>query len=205
MDAHQEREIACGLQQGKPAAWHALYDAYARSVWQSVARLMGPRQSDVADVVQETFLAAARSARGYDASRGSLWCWLCGIARRQVALHFRREDRQGRLHHDDAQAAAGRQQIARWLDDRQPAPADALASAELAALVRNTLSELPEDYETLLVAKYFDGASLQQIAGLENSTAGAVRSKLARARQAFRAAFQRGPQCSSGSCGRSPS
>ena len=33
----------------------------------------------------ETMLAAARSARTYDASKGTLWVWLWGIARMQVA------------------------------------------------------------------------------------------------------------------------
>jgi RNA polymerase sigma-70 factor (ECF subfamily) len=61
-----------------------------------------------------------------------------------------------------------------------------LAAAELATLVRSTLTELPIEYETLLTAKYLDGATVDDIARQERSTAVAVRSRLARARQAFR-------------------
>jgi len=190
MEAQQEREIALGLTQGNTAAWHALYDAYARQVWECIARLMGPAQSDVPDVVQETFLAAARSARGYDPERGSLWGWLSGIARRHAALYFRNRQRQERVR-IEANRAAGRRHVLRWLENREPAPGAALDSAELAGLVRAALTELPVDYETLLAAKYFEGASIEQIAGAENSTATAIRSKLARARQAFREAFVR--------------
>src|SRR6516165_9585156 len=96
MDVHQERAIAQGLRDGKPEAWRALYDAYAERVWRCVARLLGPESADVADVVQETFLAAARSARTFDAARGTLWLWLWGIARNQVAVHCRKEKRQDR-------------------------------------------------------------------------------------------------------------
>src|SRR6185437_12447852 len=85
MDEQQERDIARGLRAGEADAWRALYDAHAERVWRAVARLMGAQAVDVADVVQETFLAAARSADSYDAARGSLWWWLWGIARRQVA------------------------------------------------------------------------------------------------------------------------
>ena len=63
MDPHEERELTQGLGDGNPDAWRGLYDAYAQPVWRVVARLMGPTSADVADVVQETFLAAARSAK----------------------------------------------------------------------------------------------------------------------------------------------
>ncbi len=97
MDPEQpEQQIARGLRDGQTDAWRALYDAYARQVWRVVARQMGPDAADVADVVQETFLAAARSARQYDPVRGSLWMGLCGIARRHVARHYRSRQRHGR-------------------------------------------------------------------------------------------------------------
>lgn len=183
MDENQERDVARGLCAGDPDAWRALYDAYAVRVWRSVARLMGPCAADVADVVQETFLAAARSARAYDPARGTLWVWVWGIARVHVALHYRKLDRLHRVR--ERLAANG--SLARHLDGR----ADGLAVAEVAALVRATLTELPADYEMLLTAKYLDGESVEAIAARERTTDGAVRSKLARARQAFRQAFVR--------------
>jgi RNA polymerase sigma-70 factor (ECF subfamily) len=191
MDPAQEHEIARGLREGRPEAWRALYDAYARPIWQAVVRALGPRATDVADVVQETFLAAARSARHYDPARGTLWLWICGIARNQVALHYRRARRHERLQPVAARPSDAARQVARWLEDRAQGPADSLADAELAGLVRDTLTELPADYEILLTTRYLDGASVEQIAGRENSRAAAIRSKLARARQAFRVAFRR--------------
>lgn len=86
MDEQQEREVLAGLRTGKTDAWRALYQAYAERVWRVVARLLGPN-ADIADVVQEIFLAAARSAPGFDPKRGSLWSWLSGISRRHIALH----------------------------------------------------------------------------------------------------------------------
>jgi RNA polymerase sigma-70 factor (ECF subfamily) len=189
MDEHQERELARGLRAGKADAWRALYEAYAEQVWRAVARLMGPQSAEVADVVQETFLAAARSAGTYDPGRGPLWLWLWGIARRHVALHYRKRERHDRLKNAGAWLAAGNGQVLRWLEGREDGPPELLEAAELVTLVRATLAGLPADYEDLLTAKYLDGASVEQIAGREHSTSTAVRSKLARARQAFRQAF----------------
>jgi RNA polymerase sigma-70 factor (ECF subfamily) len=189
MDDQQQREVARGLRAGRSDAWRALYEAYAERVWRSVALVMGPGSADVADVVQETFLAAARSAGSYDPSRGCLWLWLWGIARRHVAMHYRRQARHDRLKAAGSWLAAGDGQVLRWLEGREQAPPDALATAELATLVRAALAELPPDYETMLTAKYLDGESVEQIAVRLQLTTTAVRSKLARARQAFREAF----------------
>ncbi len=193
MDESEERQLAQGLREGKIEAWHALYETHARPVWISVARWMGPDSADVADVVQETFLAAARSARNYDPARGSLGHWLLGIARNHVALHYRSEQRQQRLQQAQQWLAASDGRLLRWLDQRDDAPWEALASAELATLVRRALTELPPDYESLLTAKYLDGRSVDEIAAAERSSTTAIRSKLARARRAFREILTRSP------------
>ena len=188
MDEQREREIALGLRAGKSEAWHALYDEFAPRIWESVARWLGPRHAEIADVVQETLMAAATTAQRYDASRGSLGMWLSGIARNKIALYFRKQKRHQRLDTGaEGAAAAGRLML--WLEDRKYDPGAALQAAEMAGLVRATLTALPADYETLLVAKYIDGASLQELATAEQTTPVAVSSKLARARQAFRELF----------------
>lgn len=186
MDDSQEQQLAQGLREGRIEAWHALYDAYAQPIWQAVARLLGPASADVADVVQETFLAAARSARSYDAQRGTLWQWLVGIARNHVALHFRKRERQERLRSAERWLAAGNGQLARWLEGCDERPWEAMASAELATLVRAALSELSAEYASLLTARYLDEVSIEQLADAERATPAAVRSKLARARRALR-------------------
>jgi RNA polymerase sigma-70 factor (ECF subfamily) len=192
MDDQHERAIAQGLRRGDVDAWRALYEAFAGQVWRAVARLLGPDSSDVADVVQETFLAAARSAAAYDPDRGSLWMWLWGIARNRVALHYRQQGRRERLQRAVEWFASCNGPVIRSLrGEEKVLPEDALVSAELATLVRVTLAELPEDYGMILTAKYLDGVPVEDIARLTRSTASAVRSKLARARQAFREAFEK--------------
>ena len=189
LDENQERLIVQGLREGKAEAWQALYDAYAERVWRSVARLLGPKSSDVADVVQETMIAAARAAGKFDPARGSLWSWLWGIAHNHLALHLRKLERRHRLTKAVACLAAGDGQGLRWLEGKEPAPPEALAANELATLVRAALTELPSEYETLLTARYLDGETVATIAQQERSSEVAVRSRLARARQAFREAF----------------
>src|SRR4051812_40360159 len=143
LDEQNERRLARGLRDGKIEAWQALYDAFAERVWRGVARLLGPNQTEVADVVQETMLAAAKSAALFDPERGSLWLWLWGIARNQAALHFRKRARVDRFIKADTWQAAGDGQLLRWLEGTDPSPPAAALTAEVAELVRATLLELP--------------------------------------------------------------
>jgi RNA polymerase sigma-70 factor (ECF subfamily) len=188
IDKHTHDTIARGLRQGDRDAWLKLYEAYAQSIWRNVGRLMCSDATSVADVVQETFISAARSARNFDARRGSLWVWLWTIAQRQVALYYRKQ-----------RPAVSLDQARQWwssLDGEKTqmirhmqAPPELLESQELAALVRHCLAQLSPEYQALLMAKYVDDMSADQIAGMFNRSTVAVRSKLARARRAFRRLF----------------
>ena len=176
-----EHAIAAGLRAGSPDAWGRLHDLYAERVWRAVARLSGGCESAVADVVQETFLAAARSARAYDPARGGLWAWLFGVARTQTLLHLRKRARHGR-ERDPAHAS-------RLGTDSGGGPLGEILARESAELVRLTLLELPADYGRLLTLKYLLDVSVDDIARAERLGVVATRSKLARAREAFRAQF----------------
>jgi RNA polymerase sigma-70 factor (ECF subfamily) len=183
IDERSEQAWASALRQGRPEAWLALYDAYATLLWRRVARLSHGDSAAVADVVQSTLLAAAESApTGYDPARGSVWAWLCGIARNQLALHRRRVARLPPMTIDAGES---------WPADLAEEPPAQLQSRELAGFVRDALSRLPAEYEALLVDRYVDGMSAEQIGRRTGTTGQSVRSKLCRARRALQVELQR--------------
>ena len=187
LDDPDQRAVIRGLRDGRRDAWTALYDGYSTDVWRYVARLIGSSTVDVADVVQETFLAAAKSARQFDAEKGTLWSWLTGIAHHQCAIYWRQINRRSRLF-DLVQSGAG--DLRRWVDESVGAD-DIWNQREMAGLVRATLASLSSDYATILAAKYLDEQSLEVIAALHGGSVDAVKSKLARARREFRLRFER--------------
>ena len=186
LDEHDQLVVLRGLRDGSRDAWTALYDGYSADVWRYVGRLIGGQSSEVADVVQETFLAAARAARQFDASRGSLWSWLAGIAHHQSAAHWRQRGKTERLR---VLAETGAIELRQWWEGT--ASAEALCEQrELAELVRGILSELSADYAALLTAKYLDDQSLDDMARRFGGSVEAIKSKLARARREFREKFE---------------
>jgi len=190
MDKNVEKAIAQGLQQGSQQAWLQLYEAYVGPVWRNISRLTGGDSAVIADLVQETFLAAARSARNFNTDRGTLWVWLWAIARRQIALYYRKQKPKVVTHLAHKWWASLGSEKLDWIDAKADMPLDILESKELALLVRLALSRLPGDYQTILLSKYVDNRSAEQIAGQMGCSEAAVRSKLARARTAFRNVFK---------------
>jgi RNA polymerase sigma-70 factor (ECF subfamily) len=183
LDAQQQLAVIDGLRSGRGEAWAALYDAYAEDAWRYAARLVGGDRDAVADVVQETFLAAARAARGFDPERGALRSWLLGIVHLQAARHWERRRRDGE------RTDALRREFAAPGDG--PDPAAALARREQAERVRRILADLPAEASWLLVAKYVEDRPIAELSAELATGAEAVRSKLARARRLFRNAVSR--------------
>jgi len=191
MNKQANTEIAEGLQQGNRDAWLRLYDLYAEKLWCNIARLMAHDPASVPDVVQETLLSAARSAKNFNPSRGSVWTWLWAIAKRQIALYYRKQASSAFIARAQQWWSLLDGEKINWIEGREKPPVDLLESAELATLVRYALAELSAEYQTLLMAKYVDGLAIEDIAEETNSSSVAVRSKLARARNAFRRVFKK--------------
>jgi len=187
LDESDQRAVIRGLRDGRRDAWTALYDGYSADVWRYVARLIGSSTVDVADVVQETFLAAARSAQQFDAEKGTLWSWLTGIAHHHASIYWKQIHKRTRLF-ELVQSGAG--ELRRWIDEPSDT-SDIWIRRELADLVRATLASLSPDYATMLAAKYLDEQSLEVIAAQQGGSVDAVKSKLARARREFRSRFER--------------
>jgi len=184
LDEPDQIAVIRGLQDGCRDAWARLYDGYSVDVWRYVARLLGGDAASVADVVQETFIEAAQSARKFDSARGTLWSWLAGIAHHRASAHWRRVR--------GIKALGDR--VKSELGNRVEAKTDGLAShaleqREVVESVRATLAELPSDYCALLLAKYSDNRELADLSREWSSSIEAIKSKLARARREFRARF----------------
>jgi RNA polymerase sigma-70 factor (ECF subfamily) len=175
-DHWRERGLRDAALAGDPAAWRALYDgAFDRVA--GYVRWRGGGLTDLADdAIQETWLTAARKLRAFDPEKAPFAAWVAGIAANVVRnqLRARRRRRTEPLAAVPEPAAAP--------------PADPRERAERVALA---LAGLPDRYEQALRAKYLDGLAVDAIAAAWGETPKAIESLLTRARQAFRAAYER--------------
>ncbi len=174
-----DRSLVLELRNRDRTAWGRAYDEHAHDVFAFVAHLLHGDRAMAEEIHQEVWLAALAGIDGFDVERGELRAWIFGIARRRVALHFRR-----RAGVRDETGDGG--EIATALDDGSILPDELLGAVERNDAVRAALAELGADARGALVAKYVDGQSVQQVALRLGRTPKAVESLLSRARQRMR-------------------
>jgi RNA polymerase sigma-70 factor (ECF subfamily) len=189
-DTCTETDLIAGLRSGDRTAFDSLYTMFSERVWRYVARLVGSDADAVADVVQETFLSVVRSHDQFDPQRGRVAGWIIGIAHNAAMQAWRSRNRVQAGMRDDRILAERNGRLARWFETSEPAE-DLLIGKETAALVRECLAALPEDYSRCLVIRYLDELPVSEIAEMEAESPEAVRSRLARARRAFRERFMK--------------
>jgi RNA polymerase sigma-70 factor, ECF subfamily len=175
-DTTTELALVRAARQGDPAAWGVLVQRCYPAVLTYLRWRCANQLDAVDDVMQETWMNAARVLRQFDPTRGGLTAWVCGLAANSVRRHWRRSKQSVRRRvpiPEDVEGAA------------EPDPPD----AEWVAAVLHQLSETDE---TLLRWKYYEGCAVQEIATRLGKSTKAVESALTRAREAFRKLAQQG-------------
>jgi RNA polymerase sigma-70 factor (ECF subfamily) len=150
----------------KPPEFKEIVRRYDQRLYNAMLSYLGERE-EALDVTQEAFLAAFRA---YSKFRGQSdpFTWLyriaVNIAKRRYQRRRRREEL--RLHH--APVAAGEQEV-----DLQT-PETQLLEQEKARLLREAISQLPEDQREAIVMAYIDHMSYEDIARLQGCSVGTV-------------------------------
>jgi RNA polymerase sigma-70 factor, ECF subfamily len=134
---------------------------------------------DVEDVLQETFIAVWRGARGYR-PEGTAGAWLWGIARRQAALFLRRSG-------PAALVLPALIAVDGWHGDD---PADAALSRELIAQAVGALGPAGSPEREVWRLMYVEDRPVAEVAKLMGVPEGTVKSRAHRVRRLLRAALR---------------
>ena len=165
------------LQRRDAAAWDGFYQDHVHELYGFVFRLVRDDHSAAADVFQNIWLDAIDHIEQFDSNRGELRAWLFGIARQKIALHWRRRTASSEMF-----ATVGLEHAA----DGAVLPDDVIEQLERSAVVRASLLALPPDRSQVLIDKYVDELSIDQIAAKTGKSLKAIESLLTRARQQLR-------------------
>ena len=176
-----QSNLIAALKRRDRSAWSAAVDRHLHEVYGFVFHLAGGDRAVAEDLNQETWLAALDGIDHCDAARGSFRNWLYGIARRRVALHYRRRSLLG----NPASLSNPFDEVAD-LGDASVLPEDVIEQVERNSVVRAAILVLPDDRRKVLIWKYVEGLSVDAIATRMERTAKAVESLLSRAREQLR-------------------
>lgn len=173
---HSSEESSGSAGKGAPSSlddFQAIYREHYAAIWRFV-RHLGVRTSDVPDVTHNVFLVAYRKLSTFE-GRSSVRTWLCGIALRSARDHLR--------------SSPVRREIAVPYDPREESPqahSFEPPDAHELRLAERLLAALPEEQREVFVLHELEQMSGSEIAELMGTSLGTVRSRLRRAREAFR-------------------
>lgn len=161
--------------QGGALAFSAIYEEHYRTVWRTLRRLR-VAESELVDATQDVFVVVYRRLDEFE-GRSQLRTWIIGICRR-VASDYRRRPRAQR----EVVTAAG--EIERLVDTGSAGGVG--EHQQRAELARALLDRLPEAQREVFILFELEQLSGEEIAALLGIPVGTVRSRLRRARDAFR-------------------
>lgn len=102
-----EHELLRQAGEGRDAAVKWLFRTHVARVHRTCARILGPQDPDVEDVVQQVFLAAIKGAPRFD-GRSKVATWITGIATRRALDQARARYRRNRWRQVDEMVGLGR-------------------------------------------------------------------------------------------------
>lgn len=181
MADNDQMNLIMALKQRDRSAWSTAVDRHLCEVYGFVFHLVGGDRTVAEDLNQETWLEAMDGIDQCDAARGSFRNWLFGIARKRVALYYRRRALAGNptsLSDPSGEAIE--------LRDASVLPEDVLEQVERASVVRAAILVLPDDRREVLLLKYVEELSVKAIARRIGKTAKAIESLLSRSREQVR-------------------
>jgi RNA polymerase sigma-70 factor (ECF subfamily) len=171
-----DAQLIALARESRGAALEAMYSAYKTRIYTFLLRLLAdPSGAD--DLTQDVFTKAYQ-ALGTLTNEHRILPWLYRIATNTAIDHHRRRRRFTWLR---VGPLAGTRE--------EPLMRDEHAEVPERDQVRRVLATLPAEQSTALLLHALEGYSYKEIADIQGCTVTAVRSRLARARKAFRTEY----------------
>ena len=156
-------------------AFGVLYDRHVKRIYNYVYYRVG-RSQEAEDLTERVFMQALENLPRYEFRGAPFSAWLFRIAHNLVANWHRDTGRHPTATVDE---------VSQWEDRRADPPGEALGSEERREL-RDAIGRLPADRQQLLVMKFVEARSNNEIAQEMRRTEGAVKALLHRTLVALR-------------------
>lgn len=173
---------------GNPALFEQLFKKYQTPIFHLVCRMVNGE--DAYDLTQEVFYRALRSLSAFKGDC-KFSTWLYTIAKNTCLNHLR-ENRRRTDHEDYSldESLPGDEGRTRDLPDPEADVTALVENRELQRVVDRVLQELTAEQRMLMTLRDFQQLSYEEIGEIMDMSLVNVKSKLHRARLAFKGKFQ---------------
>jgi RNA polymerase sigma-70 factor, ECF subfamily len=166
MDQKSEAEIVARVLRGDRQAYAMLVDAYKSPIYNLAYRMTGS-SDDADDLTQETFIRAYQYLWRYDMHR-KFFTWLYTLALNLIRSHLRKKNKYNK---------SSEELSAHLLSDKNPSPETELMETQEMGVY---LLLLEEESRALLIMKYMQELSFEEIAQITGKSLSGVKMSVYR-------------------------
>ena len=163
-----ESRLVARAVKGDAKAFGDLYERHVSAIYRYIVYRVGDPQ-DARDLAEEVFLKAWGGLPGYRPGKVPFRGWLYRIAHNVVIDHYRARKEAESLEDQDE-----------LVDDR-PDPERQVVQQEEVERLADAIARLLPDYQQVVVLRYIEGLSTDEVAAILDRSNGAVRVLLHRA------------------------
>jgi len=174
MNSLSDEMLAKQAQAGDKEAFFTLYNRYLNKVYNRVKSKIPIQEAE--DVTQDVFIAVSRSLKSYK-QEARFNTWLYTIVNRQIADFYRRRGRVSSGNDAEVDLEAG-ENVPSVLDSQE---------IDRSMLIQKAMDKLPEHYQEIILLRFADGLTFNEIAEQRDQSLEAIKSLYRRAIQAVRA------------------
>lgn len=161
-------ETVTRAQQGDRAAVATLYQVYSQRIFRYVA-VRVPTNADAEDLTAEVFVTMVKGLPDYRITGAPFESWLYRIAASRVADYYRHHNRHVQT------------ELPETLHDGAASPEEQVLQQQTLDHLRDVLQQLPEEYQTILILRFVERKSHEEVAEMLDKTVSAVKSAQYRA------------------------
>lgn len=157
------RQTIQQAQRGDEEAISTLYQLYADKIYRYIAYRVGS-EADAEDLTADVFIRMVEGLPKYQYTGAPFDAWLHRIAAARVADHHRRQSRRPHVELSDGLPSGG------------PAPEELVMESQEMTELREALMMLSEDDQNVLLLRFVERKSHQEVADIVGKSVTAVKS-----------------------------
>jgi RNA polymerase sigma factor (sigma-70 family) len=163
---YTEFELVSMLQKQDDMAFKYLYEKYNKALYNAVYQIVNDIEISN-DILQQVFVTIWQKMKMYDASKGRLFTWMLNVTRNASIDYLRSKSNKNNKRN---QELTDNVHISN-LQTNEIINVDAIG-------IKKFISELREDYKTVLTQSYFLGYTHEEIAENLSIPLGTVKTRL---------------------------
>lgn len=175
---NNERELINSYLNGNSRAFADILSLYLTPLYNFIFRLTNDNQLSE-DIVQEVFIKVWKNLRKFDQKK-KFKTWIFTIAR-NTAIDFLRKNKE--IHFSEFENGEEENFIENTLSDTAPLPDEMMIKNEDADALKKALDEIPLFYKEVLLLRYMENLTFEEIGKALNKPLNTVKSQNGRALQ----------------------